>query len=197
MAWVNYPDPELDSLVETVMGKMTGNPSFTTPDPPLASIATANTTFVSKVTAMQQGGTQATADRDAARAVLVGLLRQLVVYIEKEAKNDQVKLRSTGFDVNGSGRSPVTLTKPAIQGIDFGDTGSVILHCGSMGSAQFLLVQTRTGGGAWVDALVSTQARNIVVPKLVSGTVYDFRVQAGAGGGQVSDWSDPVSHMAP
>jgi len=197
MAWVNSPDAELDSLVETVAAKMTGNVYFTTPDPPLASITAANDTFRLKVTAMQQGGTQATADRDAARAVLVGLLRQLVVYIEKEAQNDEVKLRSTGFDVDSSDHSTITLTKPAIQGIDFGVTGSVILHCGAMGSAKFLLVQTRTGGGAWVDALVSTQARNIVVPKLVSGQMYDFRVQAGAGGGQVSDWSDPVSHLAP
>ena len=89
-----------------------------------------------------------------------------------------------------------SLNKPAIQGIDFGQAGSVILRCSSMGSASFLKVQYRNGGANWVDGPTSTQARSISVPGLASGTTYEFRVQAGGGNNNVSDWSDPVSHVA-
>jgi hypothetical protein len=196
LAFIQSSDSSLDATVENVITKMTGNANFPTPDPALTVITPALEAFKTAMTAMNQGGTAATLARDNARAALTALLRQLVLYIEKTAMGDPVKLLSSGFDITSSDRVPVVLTKPAISGIDFGVAGSVILHCGSMNGAKFLKTQYRTGGGAWVDGPISTQARNIIMPGLVSGTMYDFRVEAGAGNNNVSDWSDPVGHMA-
>ena len=196
MAFVTASDADLDSKVENVDDKMTGNPNFPTPDPPFTVIMPALDTFKKSVTAMNQGGTQATHARDVAREALITLLRQLVLYIEKICAGDPIKLLSSGFDITSSERAPVVLVKPAIQGIDFGGPGEVILHCGAMGSATFLKTQYRLPGGAWVDGPVSTSARSLRIPGLVSGQVNEFRVQAGAGNNNYSDWSDPVSHMA-
>jgi hypothetical protein len=196
LAFVQSPDTALDATVENILTKMQGNPNFVTPDPALPAITIALGGFKSAMTAMNQGGTAATIARDNACAALIVLLRQLVLYIEKTALGDPMKLLSSGFDITSSSRMPVTLNKPAIQGIDFGQAGSVILRCGSMGSASFLKVQYRNGGANWVDGPTSTQARSISVPGLASGTTYEFRVQAGGGNNNVSDWSDPVSHVA-
>lgn len=196
LAFVNASDADLDSTVERVNTKMTANPNFLMPDPTLAEIMLSLGVFMTCVTARHQGGTQATIARDNARTALIVLLRSLVAYIEKTCANDPIKLLSSGFDITNSEHAPVILVKPAIHGIDFGGPGEVILHCGSMGNAKFLKVQYRLVGGVWVDGLVSTQARNIVVPGLLSGSQYEFRVQAGAGNNNFSDWSDPVGHMA-
>jgi hypothetical protein len=175
---------------------MDKNINFTAPDPALTVIDAALETFKTAMTAKNQGGKAATIARDNARAALILLLRQLIIYIEKIAQGDPIILLSSGFDITSSDRAPVNLTKPAIQGIDFGSPGSVVLHCGSMGNATFLKTQYRIPGGVWIDGPTSSQARNIVIPGLVSGTTYEFRVQAGAGYNNLSDWSDAVSHMA-
>jgi hypothetical protein len=196
LAFVQASDTSLDGTVENVLAKMDKNINFTTPDPALTVIDTALEAFKTAMTAKNQGGKAATIARDNARAALILLLRQLIIYIEKTAQGDPIILLSSGFDITSSDRAPVVLVKPAIQGIDFGSPGSVVLHCGSMNGATFLKAQYRIAGGAWIDGPTSTQARNIIIPGLVSGTMYDFRVQAGAGNNNFSDWSDPVSHMA-
>jgi hypothetical protein len=196
LAFIQSPDYTLDATVENVITKMTGNATYPTPDPALTVITPSLEAFKTALTNMNQGGTATTLARDEARAALIALLRQLVLYIEKTANGDPVKLLSSGFDITSSSRAPVVLTKPAISGIDFGTAGSVILHCGAMGGATFLKTQYRVNGGAWIEGPTSTQARNIIIPGLVSGTMYDFRVEAGAGNNNVSDWSDPVGHMA-
>jgi hypothetical protein len=147
------------------------------------------------VAAKNQGGTAATIARDNARAALIVLLRQLVLYIEKIAQGDPIKLLSSGFDTTSSDRAPVDLAKPAILGIDFGGPGEVILHCGAMNGAKFLKTQYRLPGGPWIDGPTSTSARSISIPGLPSGQICDFRIQAGAGNNNFSEWSDPVSHM--
>jgi len=52
-----------------------------------------------------------------------------------------------------------------------------------------------TPDGNVVASIVSTQARNIVIPGLTPGVVYTLQGQAVGGSTGFSDWSDPVSHM--
>ncbi len=47
------------------------------------------------------------------------------------------------------------------------------------------------------DGVTSSQARNIVLPGLVSGQAHEFALQAFGTNNQVSHWSEYVSHMAP
>lgn len=196
LGFVQLPDAQLEDKTNNVIANMTGNVNFTTPDPTLVAITAALGSFSSAVTAMNQTGKLGTIARDNTRGALIALLRQLVLYIEKTAMGDQAKLESSGFDVIGSDHPPVSLPKAVIAGIDYLAGGGVVLHCGAMGSALLLKVQHRLPGGAWVDDEPSTQARNVTVANLLSGTTYDFRVQFGAGNHNFGEWSDPVSHMA-
>ncbi|HEX4349171.1 MAG TPA: fibronectin type III domain-containing protein, partial [Verrucomicrobiae bacterium] len=50
--------------------------------------------------------------------------------------------------------------------------------------------------GPWTEAGIFTQARRIVLPGLVSGTIYFVRVRAVGGSTGYSDWSGVASLMA-
>ena len=195
--FIQGPDLPIIVLGKKVNTKMTGNPNFTTPDPPLTALVAANTLFEGKVDALGTGGSQATKERDSARAALIVIFRALILYVEKIAAGDPIVMLSSGFDINSSEHTPTTVTTPVIQSIDFGDKGAVIIHAGSMGNALTLKVRYRIPGQAWVDGVTTSQARNIVQGGLVSGTTYEFALQAFGTNNQVSDWSDYVSHMAP
>jgi hypothetical protein len=84
LTFVYYSDAELDRFVEKVLGMMKNNLNFTTPDPALADIQTALAAFTAAVAAKDQGGTQATAARDAARKALITLMRSVAIYVTKE-----------------------------------------------------------------------------------------------------------------
>ena len=191
------PDMPLIVLGKRVNTKMTGNPLFTDPDPALTALVAGNTLFEGKVDALGTSGSQGTKERDAARAALIVIFRALILYVEKIAAGDPIVMLSAGFDINSSDHNPTTVTTPVIQGSDYGNKGEVILHAGSMGDALTLKVRYRIPGQAWVDGVITSQARNIVQGGLVSGQMYEFALQAFGTNNQVSDWSDYASHMAP
>jgi len=55
--------------------------------------------------------------------------------------------------------------------------------------------QCRVAGGDWQDGGHFPNTK-VVVPDLVPGTRYDFRVQFIGGSTGASEWSDPLTHMA-
>jgi hypothetical protein len=195
--FIQGTDQEVNDQATKANTKMANNPHFTPLDPIFATLAPANALFKQTMDAMDNGGKQATAERDQARAALIVILRALISYVEKVAQGDPIIMLSAGFDIISSEHSPATLTVPVIQGIDFGNKGAVIIHAGSMGNALLLKVRYRIPGGPWIDGVTSSQARNIVQDGLTSGQTYEFALQAFGTNNQVSDWSDYVSHMAP
>jgi len=48
----------------------------------------------------------------------------------------------------------------------------------------------------WVAAGYFTDPRNVTLVNLTPGTMYNIRVRVHGSSNQISDWSDPVSHMA-
>jgi hypothetical protein len=197
LAWIRGPDFGVSALVKKVDGKMTGNALFTTPEPPLADIVRADASFQLKVAAMAQGGTQATQERDAARAVVESKLRALLLYAEKIALGDPIVMLSAGFDIYSSAHEPTTPDTPVIQKAEFGNKDQVILRWGSKGNAVALKVRYRIPGGPWMEGTTSSQPRSITQGDLISGQMYEFQIQAVGTNNQLSDWSDYVSQMAP
>jgi len=58
-------------------------------------------------------------------------------------------------------------------------------------------VQTSTDGGqTWVEALLSSQARRIVLTNLLPGTTYAVRARAIGGSTGASSWTLPSSIMS-
>jgi len=96
------PDTELDEFAGEIIAGLTGNPAFTTPEVPIADLEAAQTAFEEAMTAMAQGGTQATATKNNARGALVALLRTEASYVQLKGNNDLPTMLSSGFLVNNT-----------------------------------------------------------------------------------------------
>ena len=95
--FVRLPDAELDEFTSNVIVKMTGNASFPTPPLTLAALGGAQTAFHNAIAAMTQGGTQATATKNSARASLIAFLRQEAGYVETMSNGNLALLLSSGW----------------------------------------------------------------------------------------------------
>ena len=157
---------------------------------------TANKDFSAKIGAQNQGGTAATLDRDASRETLIGLLRQIALWLDNKAQGNVDTVTLFHFDYIESGQhAPATLAKPVIKAILNEITTQLKLRVLAVANAHSYVVEYRVGGGAWTAGGTFTNSRGMVVTGLTPGTLYEFRVRAVGGNNMVSDWSDSVTHM--
>jgi len=175
---------------------MKNNASFAEPAVTIAALTAALATFDAALAAAAQGGTQATAAKNAAREALIALLRQEASYVQSVANNDLTVILSSGFQVNSpnTGRSP--LDKPAIQDVENVASTQLLVRLSPIDNARAYEVRMSYGTNGWQVAGVFTQARRIVLQNLTPGTSYNIQARAVGGSTGYSDWSDPVSHMA-
>jgi fibronectin type III domain protein len=193
--FAQLPDSDLDEFTGAVIAGLTGNAAFPTPAVSIADLTAAQTAFEDAMTAMSQGGTQATAAKNNARQTLVGLLRQEATYVQLAGKNDLPTLLSSGFQVNDTNTAQSPLDKPSIIGLDNGMTTQLIARVQGVDNARSYEAQVKNGGG-WTPAGVFTQTRRMVLTGLTPGQIYSVQVRAVGGSTGYSDWSDPISHMA-
>jgi hypothetical protein len=197
-AFAKKKDADLIVYCTGVHDALVDNPAEFAGSPVSAvALATANADFSIKLAAVAQGGTTATTAKNVARASVIGLLRQIALWLEGQAQGRASFITLAGHDVAVRGAFAQTpLPKPAILAILNNMSTQLQLRVTSLRNARSYEVQRRTGNGAWTAAVVSQQARVIVVPDLVPGTLYSFRVRAVGGSTGYSDWSDAVSHMS-
>ena len=196
--FAGFKDTDLLERSQEVHDALVANAAQATGCPVTAvQLDTANKDFNTKIGAKNQGGTTATLDRDASRAVLVGLLRQIAGWLEGKAQGNADTITLFHFDyTDHSQRSQgVALSKPVIKAIINEISTQLKLRVAAVANAHSFVVEYRTGGGAWMPGGTFTNSRGMVVAGLTPGTLYDFRVRAVGGNNNVSDWSDTVSHM--
>ena len=195
LAFAKLPDTELDQFATDIIDGLTGNAAFPTPTPSLASLGTATTNFTTALAAMAQGGTQATAAKNAARETLLGLLRQEANYVQGAANNVLATILSSGFEVVSTDHTSVPLETPSIVKILNEASTQLVLRVTPITNAKAYETRYSTTPGVWQSGGISTQARRIIVEGLTPGTIYTMSVRAIGGSTGHSDWSDPVSHM--
>jgi hypothetical protein len=197
LSFTKDSDSELDQRAEKVLTSMDKNPNFVTPDPTLPDVQTALDTFTAAVAVKNDGGKQATKARDAARETLLGLMRELALYVQKTSKGDPIVMLSSGFDITSASHTQTPLSLPIIINITNGVSGTATIHAQPQRNVKSVLTQYRESGTtAWLNGPVCTQMRNIPVPGLTPGKTYDFHIQFIGGSTGQTDWSDTVSHMA-
>ena len=183
----------LITYVQGILKAMTGNPTFPSPNPPLATVASAVGDLQvaeTAVVATRARGTVAT--RNEKRAVLVGLADQLRSYVQSIAdatpENAPSIIESAGLAIKKTpAHGPhVFSARPAAI------SGSVKLTAPIAGKRAAYLWQYSTDGGkTWLDASPTLQAKTSVAG-LPSGTAVQFRFRSVVKGG-ASDWSAPFS----
>jgi hypothetical protein len=194
----------LDEFTGAVVAGLTGNTAFPTPAVSIADLTAvsiadltaAQTAFEDAMTAMSQGGTQATADKNAKRDALVALLRTEAQYVQLNGKNDLPTLLSSGFQVNSTNTAQSPLDTPSIVQITNEMSTQLVVRVQGVDNARAYEAQVKNGTGGFLPAGTFTQSRRMILTGLTPGQNYTVQVRAVGGSTGYSDWSDPVSHMA-
>ena len=189
-----------DKLVKDVQAAITGmtdNANFPKPTPALADVTSALTAFTVALADTVNGGKEMTSIKNANRAQLASLMRQLASYVTETSNGDMTKLLSSGFPYQKPNRVSVgTLPAP----------GSPLLRQGALSGQLDAKVPPIYGAYTfnWRLALASapntyvqtvqTTAARCTFPDLTPGQTYNVQVNAVGTAGE-SNWSGVGSRM--
>lgn len=184
--------------IKKIVGKMTGNPKFT-------SCAAKTTALGTAVTALETANTnyeesKSTTDqlmtlRDNAFAAANDAAHALATAAE-DATTDAADLQSGGWDLVAD-RSPVgQLHPPANFSATGGDmVGSVDLACDPQRGVQAHVAEYATAPGGPFTRAYTGKKSSCTIGGLPSGVEHWFRMAAVGSAGQ-SDWAGPISKRA-
>lgn len=183
---------ELFIYATTVLKQMGGNAYFPNPYPPLAEVQTAADDFhaAEVATLMWTKGTVAL--RNSKRLVLVGLLEQLITYVQSvaDAKLEEAPaiIQSSGFSLRKTPPLPL-LGFNAKRG---SASGSVkIVAPAAARRAAYDWEYSTDGGSTWLT-LPSTLRSRTSLTGLTPLTTVQFRYRALTKAGEGA-WSQPIS----
>jgi len=180
-----------------VADQMDGNPNFINPPIKAADLRTAANTFIASVAVCKDGTTQDTLHKGVLRTALIAMLDQLITYVELTANNNPEVMKSSGFNLASTTTAkPAPVGTVAISGVTNPGSGSLRLDLDVGPNVWGFEVQLSVTPGVWVPGGYFTDPRNVMPTGLTPGVMYALRVRVHGSMNQVSDWSDPVSHMA-
>jgi hypothetical protein len=195
--------PAKIDFAKKITTMMTGNPSFTTPDPPLTDLTTAETALAtahSDVLLIRSEAKEKTSVMNQKEDDVDSIITQLANYVVNKSNGDVAKIESAGFtpvsDKHPVGKLPAPADLAVTSGDDAGE-----LDCGwnPVFGAKSYIVQTNIVDPLieinWKDALNPTKSTCALVG-LTSGTRYWVRVAAIGTSGR-SGWSDVATKIAP
>jgi hypothetical protein len=185
-------DPLLASDGQTIVTALTDNLSYPNPSPALPVVQAAVDAFNVAIANAAKGGTELTAIKNAKRAELVALLRQLALYVSATCGGDLAKLLSSGYPVQKPTRTPVgPLPAPVTPVVTQGNlSGSLDAATTPMAGAVSYGWRVALASAPDVDVqTMQTSAASTEFDGLTPGLAYIVEVNAlGAAG--TSDWSN-------
>jgi len=190
-------------LSKKVTTMMTGNPNFTTPDPPLTDLTTAETALVTAhndVLLIRSEAKEKTSLMNQKEDDVDSVLTQLANYVVNKSNGDVAKIESAGF-TPVSAKHPVgKLIAPADLAVTSGDdSGELDCSWNPVFGAKSYIVQTNIVDPLievnWKDTMNTTKSTCTLI-NLASGTRYWVRVAAIGTPGK-SGWSDVATKIAP
>jgi len=186
--------PALVSYAQGIVKRMTGNPTFPNPTPPLAAVLAAINDLQFAETGALSRIKGAVAARNEKRAALVGVLQQLRAYIQAIADADPTNaasiIENTGVAVRKTPtrRARAFTAKPGpVSGV-----AKVVAEVAAR-RASYDWQYSSDGGKTWITAPSTLQATTTVAGLAPGATVqFKYRAVTKTGPG---DWSQPVSLM--
>jgi len=188
-------DTELDNKAQTIITALTGNATFPTPSPTLATVTTALTDFQNAL-AMPERTAARDAQVAATRVGLETLLQTLAASLELTPNVTDAQLATTGFDL----RKPTSHTSEPVTAPgnvrlkSTGTSGEVQVLCDSVPRAKSYQLQYTqdTNAGPWSDGGTFGNTRGLMLQGLTRAKDYWVRVRA-IGPDGPGAWSDPAT----
>ena len=196
LSFARLPDSDLSAFANTVIVNMTGNAAFSQPPVPFTELAQLNADFRTAVSAAMDGGVSLTVAKQTARQALVSALRKTAAYVQIVADQDRALLLAAGFPTASRSRTRTKLSRPVILAVENYGTTKLAVRMPPVSNARSYEVRATNGGPAPAAAVISTQARRVVLEHLTPGTVYTIQARAIGGSEGYSEWCDPTTHMA-
>lgn len=191
-------DAKLITRVGGIVTSMTGNASYTTPEPSMPDMAASLGAFQTAVSNAEGGGVTLTAIKREKRTALVALTRQLASYVQVACNGDMAVLVSSGFPIQKPQRQPVgVLAAPSKLTVSYGPRSGELRAVAApvAGAAVYnWQISTEATPNVVLQSVQTTAARNTFA-NLTPGVVYRVVVNA-VGSAGPSNWSDPVPQMA-
>ena len=194
--FVRLVDARLITFVRNVITLLGGLTAiYSKPQPPLATMTTAVNTFDLAVQTALNGGKIEIGARNAARAEVLSLTRQLAAFVQGNCLDDVQNIIATGFSAVRGPSPAAPMTPPQNQRLEYTDmSGEMRLTFRSVPNARNYSIQTATTAeGPWVDHPLSTSVR-VVLPELAPGKVIWARARANGAAG-TGEWGGPATTM--
>lgn len=210
----NYDDPGLHLIAEVAIEDLTGNATFPGNDtvppltqPPAPAPATPNLTdasadFFDKLKAARNGSTLDTAEKDASRVILEGMLNKWANYVNLVADGNVIKLRTSGFDLNEEKQKKGILPAPdglRVSSPGLGQLEAKLIPVKGAGGYNFRITEVDFSTEAPVPGVqpftVSTVPGNLFMaddPRLVRTKCYKIEASAIGSDRTAVNWSDPA-----
>ncbi len=178
----NLKPAELVGKSEHVEAEMTGNVSFATPTPSIASITAARIALSAAIKAAEGGAHAAVATKNQAAKNLANMLTKLARYVNSVAAGDVDMAVSSGFELAKLPDPIDKLEAPTrFEGTTGAIAGQVELRWKGVRGARLYQVYICDGDptttGTWRHAGMSSKAR-FTVRGLLNATKYAFRASA-------------------
>ncbi|MCP5532474.1 MAG: fibronectin type III domain-containing protein [Akkermansiaceae bacterium] len=194
-------DAKVTESTQAVLVNLYGNPAYATPVVTQVDLEAKLQAMQDAIGLQAQGGTAATAAKNARKAELLEMLDKLALYVQGASGGDLEVLLSSGFRAASQNRASVPLTKPVVKRLRYGMTGESRLALVPVTNARCYecrVAEVMDDGvpGPWVIQGPFNSSQKIDVTGLTPGRVYIFQIRAFGGSTGSSDWSDPVSHRS-
>lgn len=189
-------DTGLIAFARNVISMITGNSQYPTPRPTLVVLTSSVNTFETAVHDALDGGKIAIATRNAERATVLSLFRQLAAYVQINCDSDLVLLLSSGFNAVRAPSPVGVLPPPGNQRLRLnGMSGQLVLRFDRVINAANYSIQSATSpDGPWADRGLSSTTR-VTLDGLTPGKVCWARARTNGSGGP-SEWGGPAAAMA-
>jgi hypothetical protein len=196
LGFTRKTDYDLIGFVRNVIALMTSNTQYPSPSPALATLTASVNSFETLVQEAVDGGKLAIANRNAARAELLSLMRQLAAYVQGNCKEDLALLLSSGFAAVRAPSPVGILPAPLNPRLSLTrKSGELLFRFDRVTNAKNYTVQTApSANGPWEDEDLSTSVR-VTIGGLTPGETIWARACANGSAG-ASDWTTPISAMA-
>ncbi len=187
---LGMPIPAKLQRTSEIITVMTDNPLFTTPNPPLATVATARDELAAAYQDALDGGRTAKALQRTKNEALNNLIRPLRAYVNEVANGDEDIIFSSGFEASKVpepiGKLPQVINVQVKSGQ--GD-GSVNLRWKAIYGTSTYQIQISDDGSTFKPETSTTRSLRNTVEGLTLAKYYWFRVAAFGAAGQ-GPWSD-------
>ncbi|MBO9682012.1 MAG: hypothetical protein J7502_04995 [Flavisolibacter sp.] len=180
------------ALGNSVLTGLTGNPDFPNPKVPLADLQTSVNTTTASIAKADKGSSQDKAQKNADKAVLLGLLREQCDYVNDVAQGRLVILSGCGYDLSKEPQPRVLgVADPKLEN---GLSGQMISSTPAVTGSVAYKHQYTTDLSIAVWPEILTSRATCKIEGQVPGTILHSRIVSIGTNGQVTV-SEVVSKM--